>query len=375
MIPPLPPTRTARMSATSDSIARPAPSTWQRALQDAVTDVAELAELLGLPTDALEAAASPPADVLEAAASPPADAAEAAAAGPSGSPRREFPLRVPRGFVARMRRNDPRDPLLLQVLPQAREYADVPGFTGDPVEEIGLADHGIVRKYAGRALLIASGACPIHCRYCFRREFPYQEQLAPRAACAGAVAALKRMPDVTEVILSGGDPLSLGNRRIGVLLDALAGLGSVRRLRIHTRFPIVLPERVDAGLVGLLERSPLATAIVVHANHANELDDSVAQALAALRGAGASLLNQAVLLAGVNDDADTLAALCERLFDCAVLPYYLHLLDPVAGAAHFDVDEARARALHAELTARLPGYLVPRLVREIPGRARKTTVA
>src|SRR5690606_16783700 len=192
---------------------------------------------------------------------------------------------------------------------------------------------------------------------------------------ADAIEALRGMPDVGEVILSGGDPLSLGNRRLRVLLDALAELGTVRRVRIHTRFPIVVPERVDEGLAAMLAESPLATVIVVHSNHPNELDASVADALGSLRRAGAALLNQAVLLRGVNDDADTLAALCERVFECGVLPYYLHMLDPVAGAAHFDVDEARARALHAQLTARLPGYLVPRLVREIPDRPSKTALA
>ena len=338
------------MSATRDRTARPRPSTWQRALQEAVTSVAELAALLDLPADFVDFSGLLPG-------------------------RRDFPLRVPRGFVARMRKGDPRDPLLLQVLPQAREYASVPGFTADPVDEIALSRHGVVRKYAGRALLIASGACPIHCRYCFRREFPYQDQLAPRGDWAAALAALRAMPDVDEVILSGGDPLSLGNRRIALLLNALAELGTVRRLRIHTRFPIVLPERIDDGLLGILERTPLSSVVVVHSNHANELDGTVADALRALRRAGITLLNQAVLLRGVNDDADVLAALCERVFDCGVLPYYLHLLDPVAGAAHFDVDETRALDLHRELTARLPGYLVPRLVREIPGRPSKTALA
>jgi L-lysine 2,3-aminomutase len=342
-------------ATTLDSTIPPHTVSWQRVLQDAVTNVAELAALLELPASAIDR--------------------QTDASAPLAASRREFPLRVPRGFVARMRKGDPRDPLLLQVLPQARELVDVPGFTADPVQEVGLAEHGVVRKYAGRVLLIASGACPIHCRYCFRREFPYQAQLAPRNDWAEAVAALRGTPDVGEVILSGGDPLSLGNRRLGQLFDAVAGLDSVRRVRIHTRFPIVVPERVDAGLLAILEHSPLATVVVVHANHANEIDASVAAALAALRRAGATLLNQSVLLRGVNDDADTLAALCERVFACGVLPYYLHLLDPVAGAAHFDVDEPQACALHVQLTARLPGYLVPRLVREIPGRASKTAIA
>jgi L-lysine 2,3-aminomutase len=348
------------MSAATplDSTIHPRPIPWQRVLRDAVTDVAELAALLDLPASALAGHDAP------AAGSPAADA-----------PERRFPLRVPHGFVARMRKRDPRDPLLLQVLPQAREATAVPGYTADPVGEVGLAARGVVRKYAGRVLLIASGACPIHCRYCFRREFPYRSQLALRGDWAEAVAALGGMPDVGEVILSGGDPLSLGNRRLERLFDAVAEIGTVRRVRIHTRFPIVVPERVDEGLLALLERTPLASVVVVHVNHANEIDAPVASALAALGRAGATLLNQSVLLRDVNDDADVLAQLCERLFSCGVLPYYLHLLDPVAGAAHFDVDERRGRALHAQLRARLPGYLVPRLVREIPGRPSKTTIA
>jgi len=329
--------------ATAAPFAAPA---WQRQLKEAVRDVAELAALLELPVESI--------------AAPNVDA--------------DFPLRVPRAFVRRMRKGDPRDPLLLQVLPSAQEALDVPGFTGDPVAEIGLARGGVVRKYSGRALLIATGACPVHCRYCFRRAFPYSSQLASRSDWSGAVGALRSMPDIDEVILSGGDPLSLGNRRLATLIDELAALGTVRRIRVHTRFPIVLPARVDEGLLALLGRSRPRPVLVVHANHANEIDASVADALEGLHRAGTVLLNQSVLLRGVNDDAATLASLSERLFDSKVLPYYLHLLDPVRGAAHFDVDEGTARALHAELLARLPGYLVPRLVREIPGRASKTPV-
>ncbi|HEX5420092.1 MAG TPA: EF-P beta-lysylation protein EpmB [Gammaproteobacteria bacterium] len=321
---------------------------WQQVLRGAVRDVRELAELLELPVEALGAAP---------------DAA------------RDFPLLVPRGFVARMRKRDPRDPLLLQVLPRSLELLSSPGFDADPVREQAFSNGGIVEKYSARVLLVASGACPVHCRYCFRRQFPYAEQLAARDGFETALAKLRARPDLEEVILSGGDPLSLGNRRLASLFDALAGIGSIKRVRLHTRFPIVLPERVDAGLVGILRSARFPVVIVVHANHARELDASVAQALASLKEAGATLLNQSVLLAGVNDDADVLAELCERVFACGVLPYYLHLLDRVAGAAHFDLAESRARALHAALLARLPGYLVPRLVREIPGGPSKTPIA
>jgi len=285
----------------------------------------------------------------------------------------DFPLLVPRGFVARIAKRDPRDPLLLQVLPRSLEAEPVEGFTADPVREHGLADGGVIEKYPGRALLIASGACPIHCRYCFRRAFPYAEQLAARGGWDAAVEAVRARPDLREAILSGGDPLSLTNRRLGELVAKIETT-SVRTLRIHTRFPIVVPERVDAGLLDLLGSTRLATVIVVHCNHANELDDAVGGALRALRGRVGALLNQSVLLQGVNDSLEALTALSERLFACGVLPYYLHLLDAVAGAAHFDVDASVGRDLVAQLRARLPGYLVPRLVRETPGQLSKTLI-
>jgi len=331
---------------TFPSTSEPRRSRWQDQLRDAIRDVVELASLLDLPADAIRHA-------------------DAAA---------DFPLLVPRAFVARMRKGDPRDPLLLQILPTALEAVDVPGYTADPLAEAAhFAEGGLVRKYRGRSLLVTTGACPVHCRYCFRRSFPYSEQVAARGAFQAALAALDA-DGTEEVILSGGDPLSLSDRKLDALLGRLGALRALKRVRIHTRFPIVLPDRVDAGLIRVLERHPLVRVIVLHSNHPREIDASVAAALAALRATGVQLLNQAVLLAGVNDDADTLAELCERLFDCGVLPYYLHLLDPVAGAAHFDVDASRARALHAELLERLPGYLVPRLVREIPGRASKTPI-
>ena len=250
----------------------------------------------------------------------------------------------------------------------------MPGFTADPVREQGLAANGLIRKYGGRVLLIASGACPLHCRYCFRRGFPYSEQLAARGDWEPALEELRKIGDAREVILSGGDPLSLSNRRLGELLARLTDLG-VETVRIHTRFPIAVPERIDAGLTELLGAAPFRTVVVVHANHANELDDRVESALKTLRRPLTALLNQSVLLRGVNDAVDTLVALSERLFVCGVLPYYLHLLDRVAGAAHFDVDEARGKELIAALRARLPGYLVPRLVRETPGELSKTVVA
>lgn len=282
-----------------------------------------------------------------------------------------FPLRVPLAYLGRMRPGDAADPLLRQVLPLAEEDRKAPGFTRDPVGDLAAATTpGLLRKYAGRALLVVTGACPVHCRYCFRRHFPYAEH-AGRAAWEGALAELAQDRSIREVILSGGDPLTVSDERLGALVRRIAAIPHVRRLRLHTRTPVVLPSRVQEALLTWLADCPLSTAIVLHANHPAELDDAVASAVRRLAATGATLLNQAVLLRGVNDDADVLAALSERLFEVGVLPYYLHQLDRVAGAAHFEVEDARARALVAEIRDRLPGYLVPRLVREQAGAVSK----
>ena len=283
-------------------------------------------------------------------------------------------MRVPRSYAARMRKGDPADPLLLQVLPLHAERMDVAGFVPDPLRETGVANHGVLKKYRGRALLVTTPACPVHCRYCFRRHFPYTDQVAARDRWEPALRELRRMDDVTEVILSGGDPLSLDNRRLGELLRLIEDLQHVDTVRIHTRFPIVLPERVDPGLLELLADTRLHTVMVVHCNHANEIDRSVQAALEAVARTGTTLLNQSVLLKGINDSANRLEALSRALFGCGVLPYYLHLLDPVSGAAHFDVPASRGTELIAELRRRLPGYLVPRLVREEPGESSKTAI-
>ena len=315
---------------------------WQRELAAAVRDVGELCDLLGLS----------PADLPAAAA--------------------RFPLLVPRSFVARMRPRDPRDPLLLQVLPNAAEDEDVAGFTADPLHErAALAAPGLVHKYAGRALVLAAGGCAVNCRYCFRREFPYAESGATRAGLDAALGALAADTSLGEVILSGGDPLLLDDDRLGELVERIESVPHVRRLRIHTRLPIVLPSRVTDALAGVLQGTRLACVVVLHANHPAELDAGVADAAERLAGAGAVLLNQAVLLAGVNDSADVLAGLSERLVELRVVPYYLHLLDRVRGTAHFEVGEERARELLDALRRRLPGYAVPRLAREVPGEPAK----
>ncbi len=317
---------------------------WQDESARAVTDPAELAAILGLD---------------------PALYPDAATTG--------FRMRVPRPFIARMRHNDPSDPLLRQVMPTREELATVAGFTVDPLDEHSTAP--VIKKYAGRALVIATGACAVHCRYCFRRHYPYADSRAPADGWRATLDSIAADTDCAEVILSGGDPLSLTDRRLAALVDGLTEIGHVRRLRIHTRQPVVLPTRVDDALTGWLGACGLQKVVVVHANHAAEIDDEVEAAFLRLRDCGAATLNQSVLLKGVNDSVGALAALSERLFETGVLPYYLHQLDRVAGAAHFMVDDDRARMLHAGLQARLPGYLVPRLVREIPGKPGKTLMS
>lgn len=276
--------------------------------------------------------------------------------------------RVPRPFIARMRKGDPHDPLLRQVLPLAEEDRAVAGYGTDPVGDL-LAETvpGVLHKYAGRALLIATGACAVHCRYCFRRHYPYADSNAAADHWAPALAYLAADTSISEVILSGGDPLSLPDAKLAGLAARLAAIAHLARLRVHTRLPVVLPQRVDDRLIDWLTGTRLSPVMVIHANHANEIDAAVRQALLALREAGVTLLNQSVLLKGVNDSADALCDLSEALFRAGVLPYYLHLLDKVAGAAHFDVDEAAAAAIMQTVCARLPGYLVPRLVRERAG--------
>jgi len=286
-----------------------------------------------------------------------------------------FPFLVTREFAARIRPGRADDPLLRQVLPLSDESRNPPGFGDDPVGDgASRARAGVLHKYHGRALLVATAACPIHCRYCFRREFDYRADRLDRARLAEAAAYLRQAADVTEVILSGGDPLMLGNDRLARIGDALADNPRLRRLRIHSRVPVTLPARIDAGLLAWLRSLPWQVVLVIHANHGREFDDEVAGGLARLREAGASVFNQAVLLAGVNDREDALADLMETGFAHGAIPYYLHLLDRVRGSAGFEVSESRARDLHLALRRCLPGYLVPRLVRERAGAPYKLPV-
>ncbi|MAL97535.1 MAG: EF-P beta-lysylation protein EpmB [Alteromonadaceae bacterium] len=285
---------------------------------------------------------------------------------------RLFPLRVPEPYWRRIHPADPQDPLLLQVLPQLAETRAETGFTEDPLAEATFSQgDGIVRKYRSRALLLLTGACAINCRYCFRRHFPYDQNRLQPADWSRTLDILASDPDINEVIFSGGDPLAMNDRVLARLVRELEAIPHLRRLRIHTRLPVVIPRRIDAALLDWLSATRLQPVVVLHVNHPREIDGDVIEAVSALRRAGATLLNQSVLLRSVNDDAETLAALSERLFEAGVLPYYLHAFDPVAGAGHFAVTDDHGRMLMRDLLERLPGFLVPRLVRESPGASSK----
>ena len=288
----------------------------------------------------------------------------------------QFPIIAPAAYLARITPGDTNDPLLLQILPQTQELISTPGYSDDPLEEADASPvKGLIHKYHGRVLLVASSTCAIHCRYCFRRHFPYQENRLQRHQHQQALDYISSDEEIHEVILSGGDPLTLSNSYLRWLVSAIEQLEQVSTLRIHTRLPVVIPDRIDSELLELLSsKSRLNIVFVIHCNHPNELDADVMSAMEKLKQSGITLLNQSVLLRDINDDADVLAALSHRLFECGVLPYYLHLMDPVQGAAHYNVPSEEALDLIANITKVLPGYLVPRLVQEQPGEASKTLV-
>lgn len=323
----------------------PRSADWKNALSDAVRDPAELLALLELPQELLPAARQ---------------AAEG------------FALRVPHSYLARIEKGNINDPLLRQVLPLGEELLEVPGFGTDPVgDSEAAALPGLLHKYRGRVLLTLTGACAIHCRYCFRRHFPYGEENPGRDNWAAVIDYLRAHPEVDELILSGGDPLLLDTPQLQRLTDKLQALPQLKRLRLHTRLPLVLPERIDTALLAWLAALPWPTVMVLHANHPRELGCDAGDALVQLKRSGLTLLNQSVLLRGVNDTVETLRQLSQTLFAHGVLPYYLHQLDRVQGSAHFEVGDEQALALHEALRDSLPGYLLPRLVREISGEASK----
>jgi L-lysine 2,3-aminomutase (EC 5.4.3.2) len=320
---------------------------WQSQLSDLITDPLELLNLLELSTDQLLSGA-----IL---------ASE------------KFKLRVPRAFVGKMNAKDPLDPLLLQVLPHHLELEEHPEFVTDPLgEEAANQLPGVLHKYKSRFLLTLTGACAVHCRYCSRRHFPYQENLPKNEDWLNIKNYIESNPDINEVILSGGDPLTLSNRKLALWLERLSSLKQVKILRIHSRVPIVIPNRIDEELISLLKNSRLRIILVVHSNHASELDDFTCSKLLQLSEHHITVLNQAVLLKGVNDSAQTLTDLSYRLFEARVMPYYLHVLDKVKGAQHFDLIPSEIDAIYQDVLASLPGYLVPKLVREIAGEKNKT---
>jgi len=284
-----------------------------------------------------------------------------------------FSTRVPQDFLNRIKLGDKNDPLLLQVLPQAQELIKHADFTPDPVgDQASIKAEGVLHKYHGRVLLITTGACAIHCRYCFRRHFPYNESHIGGKRLDAAIDYIRDDPSISEVILSGGDPLTLSNENLHRITDRLNVIKHIKRLRIHTRIPVVLPDRVNSAFIDWISSIRQQVSIVIHANHANELDKKVQSTLESLHQTGAVLLNQSVLLKDVNDSTDTLIALSHRLFECRVLPYYLHQLDRTEGTVHFNVNDDTAIELISHLRNTLPGYLVPKLVRENTGQQSKT---
>lgn len=321
---------------------------WQADLRNSVRSVGALLDAVGLSADDLAAC-------------------EQAAL--------DFPIRVPRPFVARMRIGDPQDPLLRQVVTDKAETLTAAGFIEDPLEEANANPlPGLIHKYQSRVLLMPTSACAVHCRYCFRRHFPYADNRLDSTALANIFTYIQQHPAVNEVILSGGDPLIVDDHALDTLISALEAVPQLKRLRIHTRLPVVIPARLTTALAQRLQTSTLNVAMVIHCNHAAELDDALVQRLRQWRQRGIALLNQSVLLAGINDSEEALIQLSERLDDAGVMPYYLHLTDPVAGTAHFHTNDTQALALHRAMRTALPGYLVPRLVREIAGETCKRLV-
>ncbi len=321
---------------------------WQAQLANAIKDPEELLAQLGL-TDRLTAI--------------------------DQSVLKQFPLRVTQSYIDKMRHGDPLDPLLRQVFPLIDEGIVHQDFVSDPVgDHLAVSSPGLLQKYHGRALLLTTGACAIHCRYCFRRHFPYNDSNPLASQWQQTLDALAQDTTVNEVILSGGDPLALSDQKLASMVSDLEAIPHLKRLRIHTRLPIVLADRIDSQLLSWLAQTRFQVIMVIHANHANELDSGVEIAIKSLAAQRVQVLNQSVLLQGINDTVDDLTQLSERLIEIGVLPYYLHLLDPVAGASHFDVSEDIGRVLIQQLRAKLSGYLVPRLVREQQGKSSKTVI-
>ncbi len=288
--------------------------------------------------------------------------------------RQLFPVRVPRPFITRMKKGDINDPLLQQVMPLNDEFVEAMGFSKDPLQEHDTVATGLLHKYKHRVLMIVKAGCAINCRYCFRRHFPYQDNSPNKARWQQALNYIKQHTEINEVIFSGGDPLMANDEHLNWLINQLELIDHIKRLRLHTRLPVVIPQRITTQLVTMLTNTHLKTTVVFHINHANEIDDHFVQAIKPLRSAFIPLFNQSVLLKNVNNSVTALVNLNEKIFDSGIQPYYLHLLDQVQGAAHFNVSEPEAIALYRALMTKLPGFLLPKMVREIAGEANKTPI-
>ncbi|MEQ2026815.1 EF-P beta-lysylation protein EpmB [Xenorhabdus szentirmaii] len=324
----------------------PVREVWLQQLADVITDPNELLQLLSLNTHA---------KLKE-----------------GNEAKRLFPLRVPRAFVARMKKGDPRDPLLLQVLTAQEEFTVTPGFSTDPLDEQRSVVPGLLHKYNNRALLLVKGGCAVNCRYCFRRHFPYEDNKGNKGNWSAALDYISQHAELDEIIFSGGDPLMAKDNELDWLISRIESISHIKRLRIHSRLPVVIPDRITLSLCNRLAQSHLQVIMVTHINHANEIDSTFRKSMERLKQAGVTLLNQSVMLRDINDNADTLANLSNALFDAGILPYYIHILDKVQGAAHFLVSDKEAKAIMRELLTKVSGYLVPQLTREIGGEPSKT---
>jgi EF-P beta-lysylation protein EpmB len=323
-------------------------SDWKAELSNCISSIYELLNQLGLKAEDLNA--------TEQAAS-------------------QFPIKVPQPFVKLMEYGNPKDPLLKQVLPITSELQVNSNFSTDPVGESSFNPvPGIVHKYRNRVLMIISPNCAINCRYCFRRHFPYEDNRQSKQQWLKALDYLKTKPEINEVIYSGGDPLAANDNFLSWLTGEIESIKHIKRLRIHTRLPVVIPSRIDDPLLNWLSNTRLKTTVVLHINHANEIDIALSQGVDRLKQAGILVLNQSVLLKGVNDNSHQLTCLSEKLFDAGILPYYLHMLDPVQGASHFDVPEAQAVEIFNQIQSELPGFLVPKLVQERAGETSKSLI-
>lgn len=322
-------------------------STWQNQLSDTVKDLQELCDYLELDITKLELNISP-----------------------------KFPVRAPKYYLDKIAKNNPKDPLLLQILPQAQEKITKPNFCSDPLQEAHyIKAPGLIHKYYNRVLLTLTGACGIHCRYCFRQNFPYDNHLISTVHREQQLDYIKQNSQIDEVILSGGDPLCINNNLLDKIIASLNQISHIKTIRFHTRMPIIIPDRIDQDFINILNKyKNIKFVIVTHCNHPNELDDSIKTKIKLLQQYNITVLNQAVLLKDINNSAEVLIELSQKLFECSILPYYLHLLDPVTGTSHFEVDHTTAISLIKKIKAKLPGYLVPKLVQEVPGEDSKTLI-